>query len=250
MTDIRQPTPLIPHFMFTEEGLLPIRKSPIRFAVGSPDGYTSNAWRVWSNKHGDVYIACRDNFNNTKVSLHASGRWRMGFTTEALTKNPEILSCNQNRAWEVWDQPPSSIPYTVTAFRLLFPTSELALTPAHRPPSKWANVIYIQAAPAGKLTAVTLFVTDGEVTLKHETEPSFCLASLEIGNGRYAQLIAHSDPEMDIHSIIDNGVTEARRQAESSGIKIPKGAYAYFFGRHKDGARFIVGSRMHRINGN
>ncbi len=32
--------------------------------------------------------ACRDNFKEAKVSLHTSGKWRMGFTIEALVKNP------------------------------------------------------------------------------------------------------------------------------------------------------------------
>jgi hypothetical protein len=115
----------------------------------------------------------------------------MGFTTEAVVKNRNLLLTDQNRAWEVWDEPPVSLPNTVIAFRLLFPPSELAVRPEQRVPNEWANVVYIEAAPPGKLTVLTLFVTVGDVVLRHESEPSFCLASLDIGNNRRAQLIAH-----------------------------------------------------------
>jgi len=236
---------MIQNALATQLGLLPVKRGPVRFAVGPPDGLTSNAWRIWTTKTGDVYIACRDNFKEAKVSLHASGRWRMGFTAEAVAKN-KLLPSDQNRAWEVWDQPPTSLPNTVIAFRLLFPTSELVVRPEQRAPNEWTNVVHIQAAPPGKLTVVTLFVTIGDVILSHESEPSFRLASLDIGNGRRAQLVAHGDPEGDLGQLIERSVAEARRQAESAGVEIPNDAYGYFFGHRDDRSRFLVGARMNR----
>jgi hypothetical protein len=105
--------------VLAKAGLLPIRNKPVRFAVGPPHGTTSNSWKIWATKSG-VYIACRDNFKNTKVSLHTPsdsrvpGRWRVGFTTEAF---PHVRSPYADRAWEVWNEPRASLPYTVVAFR-------------------------------------------------------------------------------------------------------------------------------------
>lgn len=237
---------MIPNELATRVGLLPQKRGPVRFAVGSPTGLTSNAWRVWTTKQGDIYIACRDNFKEAKVSLHASGQWRMGFTTEALAKNTDLIPRDENRAWEVWNKPPASLPNTVTAFRLFFPTSELAVRAEQRVTKDWKDVVYIEAAPLGKLTAVTLFVTLGETTIRHESEPSFCLASLDIGNNRRAQLIAHGDPEGSIPTVIERGVDEARKLVESNGVQIPNEAYGYFFGHQNDGCRFIVGARINR----
>jgi hypothetical protein len=186
----------------TQVGLLPIKGKPVRFAVGAPNGITSNSWKVWSTKSG-VYIACRDNFRETKVSLHnstdphASSRWRMGFSNESLPKIAHLRSDDENRAWEVWDEPAATLPGTVVAFRLFFPTSELAVGPELRAPNKWKNVIYVESAPPGKLTVLTLFVTLGTPELAHESEPSFRLALFDVGNGRFAQLIAHGEPEGD-----------------------------------------------------
>lgn len=241
--DVLGPT-MVPNTLATRVGLIPVRRGPVRFAVGPPNGLTSNAWRIWTTKNGNVYIACRDNFKEVKVSLHASGRWRMGFTAEAVAKNSNLLPGDQNRAWEVWDEPPAKLPNTVIAFRLVFPTSELAVRPEQRTSSKWTNTVYIEAAPTGKVTVVTLFVTTGEAVLSHKSEPSFCLASLDIGGGRHAQLVAHGDPEGDLPLLIERSVAEAHRLAKSTEVELPSEAYGYFFGRRDDGSRFLVGARI------
>jgi hypothetical protein len=237
---------MIPNDALIKAGILPFRKGPIRFAVGPPTGLTSNAWRLWTNKKGDVYLACRDNIKEAKVSLHISGRWRIGFTTEALTKNTKLLPTDQNRALEVWDAPPPAMPNTVVAFRLLFPTSELAVRPDQRTPEAWANVIFIEAGPPGKMTVLTLFITTGEVILSHETEPSFCLASLNVGSGHYAQLVAHGEPDVELPAVIERNVSQARFQAERAGVEVPIDGYVYFFGQMNDGSRYILGARMSR----
>jgi len=170
----------------------------------------------------------------------------MGFTTEAVEKNPALLPDGENRAWDIWDEPPATLPDTVVAFKLIFPSSELAVRPEQRKTKQWRDVLHIEAAPPGKVTVLTLFVTKGVQSLKHESEPSFCLASLDIGNQRQAQLIAHFDPKVGLPELIEASVAKARELTRSKGIVIPEGAYAYFFGQQDSGCRFIVGARMER----
>ncbi len=165
----------------------------------------------------------------------------MGFTEQALKKNV-TLPPGQNRAWEVWDRPPASLPDTVIAFKLVFPSSELGLRPEQRASRDWKDVIYIEAAPPGKLTVITLFVTIGDLALTHQSEPSFCLASLDMGNNRRAQLIAHGEPEGDLPAVIESTVMKARAKIESGGKEIPAEAYIYMLGRLDDGSRYLVGA--------
>ena len=110
--------------------------------------------------------------------------------------NPNIVPLEGNRAWDVWDQPPPQLPDVTIAFRLFFPTSELAVRLEQRQPDQWREVVFIEPAPPGngKLTALTLFVTNGDVEPKHDFEPSFRLASLAIGHDMHAQLVAHGEP--------------------------------------------------------
>ena len=221
-----------------------VTNNVIRVAVGAPDGFSSNAWRIWCSKNGDVYIKCRDNFKEAKVSLHTSGRWRMGFTTEALEQNPGLLPEEANRAWEVWDCPEETIPNTVKAFALVFPAEQLVIRPDQRDQKAWKNVIFIEAAPPGKLTVVMLFVTRGNVSLRHESEPSIWLASFDLGNGCFAQLVAHGELEGNLPEVIANSVAQSRLLAVRAGRVIPKGAYAYFLGHREDGMRYICGASL------
>jgi hypothetical protein len=54
---------------------LPIPSFPARFVVGLDAGLTSNAWRVWTGPDGSIYLACRDNYQELKASLHPT-LWR------------------------------------------------------------------------------------------------------------------------------------------------------------------------------
>jgi hypothetical protein len=168
----------------------------------------------------------------------------MGFTSEAIGKNPRLIPADVNRAWEIWDEPPASLPNTIVAFRLIFPTPELAVRPEQRQVRMWKNVLFIEAAPYGKVVVATLFVTANDSSLRHESEPSICLASLDVGNGRNAQLVAHTEPEGDLPALVESSVASARERARAAGVRIPPDAYGYFFGHQEDGCRFIVGARV------
>jgi hypothetical protein len=228
--------------------VLPLRQGPIRFCVGYPDGLTSNSWRFWVEKSG-IYIACRDSFQEAKVSLHTSGRWRMGFSEEARKKYPSIISADRNRAWEVWDEPPPQLPQTVTAFKLVFPTSEMLVTPEQRTPKLWKKVLYIdiwRQLPPDWMTVVTLFVTTGDLHVRHERDPSVWIASLDVGQGKYAQLVAHGDPELDIQELIKNANAKGRVLTQQAGVEIRPESYAYMLGKQPDGVRYIVSGRVNR----
>jgi hypothetical protein len=182
----------------------------------------------------------------------------MGFTQEGAKKYKHLIPENSNRAWDVWDEPQPQLPGVVIAFHLLFPTSELAVMPAQRKPDKWKGTIFIHAhdnyghlspdpAPAGKMIAVTLFITEGNQHVKFDPEPSVYLASFEIGNGRRAQLIAHGLPESDIQATISIGVCLALSQAKQAGKwPPPPQGYGYFLGRNPLGVRYLVGARLNR----
>lgn len=223
---------------------LPVSTSPVRFAIGEPHGMTSNSWRIWTNDKGDTYVACRDNFNNVKVSLHASGRWRMAFTSEAVAKEPNLVSANGNRAWEVWGEPDQIRPGTVVALRLIFITSELRVAPNQRNGRKWRDTIFVNSRPTkGKLTVATLFLTHGNIEQRHEYEPTLHLASLPLPNGRRVQVTVHAEDENTFSKGLAKSGDEAIAQVSAHGVRPPEHGYLYFFGFQEDGARFIAGIR-------
>jgi hypothetical protein len=200
---------------------------------------------VFVTKNGDAYVRCKDNFTQLKLSLHVSGRWRVGFTEEAVGFFPWLVSPRGNRALEVWDEPQETLPRTVTAFRLLFPTSELAVRPDQRTNKGWVGTRFIQPAPEGKIVCVSVFLSRGSTSPRHESEWSEPLGSFEV-RGRFLHVVAHHDPELDLPSITDKSVLKAWALSVAHGVDIPQTAFSYCHGRHPDGARFFLGARVMR----
>src|ERR1051326_8642756 len=69
----------------------------LRFGVGSPEANYSSTWKVWTKK-GETYLAPREIGSTMKVSLHRSGRWRIGFSSKAH-------SGDDDRALLKWNPP-------------------------------------------------------------------------------------------------------------------------------------------------
>lgn len=147
--------------------ILPLSKSPFRFAVGSWDGLSSNSWRVF-NSGDDVYLACRDNYEEVKWSLHASGRWRMGFTERGFQSTAHLHEPDADRAWFKWDRPEDFAPGLIPALALDFYTSELPLSDELRKPKVWKDVVMIEPAPDGYyVSAQVLIGNRPDIKLRH-----------------------------------------------------------------------------------
>jgi hypothetical protein len=240
--------PVIPVIQPKNPQVVPVLNGPVRFAVVNSEAVTSNSWRCWAEQKGDVYIACRDNFKECKVSLHASGSWQMGFTEEGYKKCSHLLPENRIRHWQIWPKPLPIAPDVVMAFKLLFPSSELAVLPAKRRAAQWKDTVLIGAAPAAYMTVVNLSITKGQ-QLNFDPGPTLCLASLDMGNGRRAQLIVSWNPEGDTIKLIDRAVSEVLDMAKKAGKwSPPPQGYGYALGQHPEGWRFLVGARLNRRN--
>jgi hypothetical protein len=81
----------------------------------------STVWAIFSAKHtADMYICPRMLGGAVKVSLHQSGSWQVGFTTESRTH----LRWAGSRHWEMWKRGEELAPGTTRAWYLL-PDQEL-----------------------------------------------------------------------------------------------------------------------------
>ena len=63
-----------------------------RLAVGRPDGPSSGVLRIWSPKgKSDVYASMRGIAGQVKISLHESGTYIAGLTTQFAAKEVEAV---------------------------------------------------------------------------------------------------------------------------------------------------------------
>jgi hypothetical protein len=232
---------------FDTSGYEVVRKGSLRFAIGHPAGITSNSWKVWANQKGDVYLVGRDNYRELKVSLHVSGRWRMGLTQEALRENPGLVSSDQDRVWGKWERPAESLPGAVRAFQVIFLPSQLAVRPEMRTSKVWAkNQVVVASAPPGSVNIATIWITQGEPTLQPEVGPVITLASFPLRRGRHAQTTVHIEPVVEASKqMLANAIEAGRREAQEAGLEIPDEGRFLFFGAAPDGCRFLVESNQY-----
>ena len=181
---------------------LPLRQSPVRFAVISNQELSSNSWRVWVERHGDVYIASRDHMRNQlKISLHRSGQQQIAFTVESSLQVTE-----GNRFFNRWNEPQMA-----PSFRLLFPSWALGLTKEIRE-ANWeiwkGNEIFIESAGSPRATVVSFIFADEQVTSVRGNTPTLQVAALATQPGKNLLVIAYEVPEEPIARLLETVMHE------------------------------------------
>lgn len=127
----------------------------LRFGVKRQDGYISSLWRLWSTKHGDVYLTSKGMGGIHKYSFHQSGICRSAFTSEHGT--PDSM---EDRVIFKWKRnvTPESGAQAVRVVWIAFPTDYLSKeTEPERKKVHW-----IGSAPEGGATYIELAYTTKE----------------------------------------------------------------------------------------
>ena len=203
---------------------LPLRTDSIRFAVMRRDGLSSNAWRVWAEESGDIYIVCRDHMREIKVSLHRSGKQHIAFTSESGHRMTE-----DSRFWDQWREPQAFNGSKLSpSFRLLFPSWGLCLTQAMRESNKvWnKNQLFVEAAESPVATMVSFIVTDEDLSIRFSTvgeTPSIPLGILPARSGKKLWVVAHYGPEGKMRAMAERSIRRVDLNAVEKLRDFPNG---------------------------
>lgn len=168
---------------------IPLVNSPIRFAVGTPDGMSSNSWRVWVRGE-DVYVSCRDNFKELKVSLHASGVWRVAFTEQAFSSNPDLFSANGDRLLQRYKPDLTQKNKAVVGFQIVILNTGLYLKKDQR--KKWPNsIVFIEPPSSDRDMSVLsiVVVSSTEYISVPENVRGVVIGKLHLGSDKTVQLV-------------------------------------------------------------
>ena len=212
----------------------PICKLPIRFVVGNVGGLTSNSWRVWTGRDGTIYVACRDNYQDLKASLHPK-LWQFGLTSEAHDRDRQGLA---TRHWERWDPPSEFAPGARLAFRLIFVHSELAVPEDLRVGRQWDEPLYVEPSPTFDQTVMSIFITVRGAELRSPLGPTIELARVALQDDQELQLTVHGEPVTDeFRAQLWSSHIHARATMPSAMIGTSR---LLLFGRHDNEARFVT----------
>lgn len=72
--------------------------SPVRIAVGTPNGMQSSIWRFW-NDGEEVYVIARESRAAYKISLHSSGLSRFAYLSGRDIHDPQITDGDPRVLW-------------------------------------------------------------------------------------------------------------------------------------------------------
>jgi hypothetical protein len=188
---------------------LPLKHREVRFAIGTPSGWSTNSWKVWVRKQ-DTYIACRDNFREMKVSLHASGIWRLGFIERFAEARPDLVEPEEDRVWKKWKPDLAETNPVATAFQVIAPTATLYLSPQER--LNWpSNILFVEPPRDPSLmTVVSIAVVLGLEPVRFPEGISGAVVGLlPLTNNRTVQLVATYDPIGDVLEQISSALRQA-----------------------------------------
>ena len=186
---------------------LPLRDSPLRFAVMMPDGRTSNSWRVWT-EGGDGYICCRDNMKEVKVSLHGSGKQHIAFRQES-----GIEMTPGSRFWNEWREPQQGSP-AIPTFKLIFPPWGVRLARSDRTKTtairqKWSENHVLIEGHGELLTVVSFVILDEETNLNFIGDyPHVLLAVLPHRDGKSLFVVAGREPSRNFKSVVEEALAK------------------------------------------
>jgi hypothetical protein len=167
---------------------LPITGREARFSVGTPTSRSSNSWKIQISKKGDIYIICRDNFNDSKISLHASGTWRYAFEDSIAKKRPDLVPPGNDRAIHKWKAPDGWQKKPIVAFELHVPNSGLYLSPSDR--TDWKkSVVFIEPHKEPQImTVVQLVISPSNILCDAKEKEGGIIAKLELPKQLYAMI--------------------------------------------------------------
>lgn len=234
-----------------------------RFAVGTVDGVRSSEWRIWSTRHGDVYVGYRDSLETLKVSLHNSGAWRLAHISEGDTLGPggmlewtppapgdyddAIASGSlEDRAIVKWRKPDELLRGLTSAFQIEVPSSELRRHPNMRAGRR--SVRWLSDPGRGQMTCVRLFITEmGEEDdwPGKRAMGTNLLKRIPIGPGLDAEVVTWSQrvpPTMQRQirtdkRIVLNHHAKVIQELRASGAVSARG---HIFQRLSDGTRCLI----------
>jgi hypothetical protein len=205
---------------------IPLHARELRFAIGMPIGPSTNSWKVWVRKE-DAYVACRDNFREFKVSLHASGTWRVAVTEEALRSRADLVPPGTDRVLKKWRPSVGDTP-AIIGFQIVVPRESLYLLPSQR--ADWpTKVVFAEPSPDSEdLTVVSIVVVRDTKPMRVSLPVrGAVIGVVPLGGGRTVQLVAEYQKERDFRGVLNDSLARIKAQNMKP---VPPGAVVILFG--------------------
>lgn len=223
--------------MNTKGNGLPLRKGPVRFAVRYPGGQMSNTWRIWEETAGDVYIKCRDEMREMKVSLHASGTHKIDMDTSGRERKENEIRESATPRWREPNYGNNRKP--VPTYRLVFPRwGVLTDTELRDKREKYwrKNEIIIDDSGEGRIIVVNFYMLEEGMSFASSVKNLRTMAVLKGRPGIELHVLVTIEHEGDWKEKVKEAWSKAGMKT-----KLKRGNYTgWISGPAKDGGVYTV----------
>jgi hypothetical protein len=135
----------------------------LRFAVGSPVGPQGAVWRLWADQNGNIYVGARSICDKFKASLHASGRWRIGYSEAEMRRLS--LPEGADRAVVKWSAPQKVQAGEAQLIFLVFvPASEVVSPP--NPTSSDSSIFWHPTSTPATRAVFSIWVSGSDTEMR------------------------------------------------------------------------------------
>jgi len=219
--------------------------SALRFAVGTPDGPRSSTWRVWVGDDGSAFVSTRTLGGNLRVSLHASGRWRIAFADPSTP--PRIGGPAGHRAFDTFRPGPEIKPGVRHGVMVVIPWLAVGLPPGATPDAR--GIYWLPPPAEGQVTCVPVFLTapdtvvDGAVASRTGRRGSGVALKYATRAARPEEVAQWTG--LDAPLTASEGDETAGTAADADTADIKEG---FVVGTMPDGTRWLLDLRIPRPN--
>lgn len=190
----------------------------------------------------DTYVSCRDNFREFKVSLHASGVWRVAFTEEAVKNHPQLQKLAGDRVLHRRKPDLTDKAKAVIGFQIAILNSGLYLSPGQR--KKWPKSVVFAEPPLsrGDMTVISIVVVPGCTNLVFpEGIRGAVIGKLPLGRDQTVQLVVTHETDTNLKPLIDEAYKKGLRNPPDD---LRQDAVLLVYGNRSEGIPWISALRV------
>jgi hypothetical protein len=214
-----------------------------RFATQNDTGQRSALWSIFTTGGSNVALATTEAAGRMKISLHESGRWQIGYTSEYERRERQAGRWKlESRHWERWQRPAEIQAGYTSALKIIVPPAALTDRPAPKT-SKPTRFVPARADMAVMFTVCIAKTTIPAWSYGTEQENTV-IGTMNLPNGEHVLVGSHyvdgARANKDMLASLGRFAGSLLRSDTRTLEPLPRDATLFGFSSDRDGTKVVM----------